>query len=127
MNTSEMVEEIIRKHEPLSRRVVIMERPTVVAELERMATERGHSLSAEIRGAIRQRLRREEPGVKLGRKPTQVGPDTPIGQLVICIRTLISSAAGSCALGRIVPDDDPGVLVAPECFTSLFSQVERSA
>jgi hypothetical protein len=61
------------------------------------------------------------------RKPTQVSPDTPVGRLVICTRALISSAAGPCALVRIVPDDDPRVVIAPECFTSLFSQVETPA
>jgi hypothetical protein len=61
MNTSEIAEAIIAKHQRLSRRVVLMERPDVVAQLERMATEQGHSLSAEIRGAVREHLRAGKP------------------------------------------------------------------
>jgi hypothetical protein len=65
--------------------------------------------------------------VSLGRKSTEVGPDTPIGRLVICTRAIISSAAGPCARGAIVAADDPRVLIAPECFSSLLSQVETPA
>jgi hypothetical protein len=66
MNTAEatsqeLAAEIIARRQPLSRRVVIQERPDVVAALERMAVEQGHSLSAEVRAAVRAHLRGERP------------------------------------------------------------------
>jgi hypothetical protein len=40
-----------------SRRLVILETPTVVARLEQLAERAGHSTSAEVRSAIRLWLR----------------------------------------------------------------------
>jgi hypothetical protein len=44
-----------------SRRVVLHEEPAVVAEVERLAIERGRSVGAEIRAAIREHLAEEPP------------------------------------------------------------------
>jgi hypothetical protein len=46
--------------ELLNRRVVILESRTVAERLERAAIERGHSLGAEVREAVRDHLRRLE-------------------------------------------------------------------
>jgi hypothetical protein len=39
-----------------TRRVVIREAPHIVAQLERLAAERGHSVAAEVRHAVRREL-----------------------------------------------------------------------
>ncbi len=56
----------------------------------------------------------------------RIDASTPISRLFVCTRALIESRAGRCAQGTIVRDDDPRVLVAPECFTPLILQVETS-
>jgi plasmid stability protein len=42
-----------------SRRLVIHEAPAVAKELERLAVEHGHSVAAEVRAAVRERLAAE--------------------------------------------------------------------
>jgi hypothetical protein len=36
-----------------SKRIVVLEQPTIAAKLEEMAAASGHSVGAEVRGAIR--------------------------------------------------------------------------
>jgi hypothetical protein len=60
------------------------------------------------------------------KREPRIDPSTPIGRLYVCTRAIIESRAGRCAVGVIVRDDDPRVLLAPECFTPLILQVETS-
>jgi len=46
----------------LTRRIALYERPEIVDELERVAAAAGHSMSAQIRQAIRESLRGDEQG-----------------------------------------------------------------
>jgi hypothetical protein len=54
----------MRKPEPaaprLVRRVVVLEEPRVYAQVQRRARQRGHSVAAEYRGAVRRLLRDDQ-------------------------------------------------------------------
>ncbi len=60
------------------------------------------------------------------KRASRVDPSTPIGRLLVCTRAIIESRVGRCAAGTIVREDDPRVVIAPECFTPLMLQVETS-
>ena len=58
-------------------------------------------------------------------KPRRIDPATPVSELVVCTRRIISSPAGPCAPGAIVRRDDLRVEAAPEAFEPLSTRLER--
>jgi hypothetical protein len=55
----------------------------------------------------------------------RIDPATPLRDLLVCTRAVISSGAGACNEGRIVERADPVVSAAPEAFLPLIERMDR--
>jgi hypothetical protein len=54
----------------------------------------------------------------------RISGDTPIGQLVVCVRAIIRSEVGPCREGLILKATDPRVALAPGAFVPLADRTE---
>jgi hypothetical protein len=112
---------------PLVRTLV----PPVADELRHRETIPGSLVREIVESVSGETLTHDKEATMVQVAAKQVDPntpriagDTPLSQLVVCIRAILRSEAGPCAEGVITTVDDPRVLLAPDCFAPVADRID---